>query len=91
MKKGVSIKLSEQARAQAIAALREYSADNFDEAFGDLKAALLLDFVLDELGPSIYNQGIVDARAFVEERAADLDAALHHAEFPRTGRRRSFS
>jgi uncharacterized protein (DUF2164 family) len=53
-----------------------------DEEIGDLKAGLLLDFILSELGPSVYNQGLADARAFFEERSNDLAAVLYRDEFP---------
>jgi uncharacterized protein (DUF2164 family) len=53
-----------------------------DQDIGDLKAGMLLDFFLKEIGPTVYNAAITDARAFFEERAADLDAVRHHIEFP---------
>jgi uncharacterized protein (DUF2164 family) len=62
--------------------LREYFAAEMDEPIGDLKAGLLLDFILAELGPSVYNQAIADARAFFEERSNDLGAILTRDEFP---------
>ena len=80
--------LPDAARKQAVAALQQYSRDNLDEPFGDLKAGLLLDFILTELGPSVYNQAIADARAFFEERTADLAAVCFHDEFP-TSRKKS--
>ena len=70
------------ARQQAIAAIQQYFADNMDEPIGDLKAGLLLDFILTELGPTVYNQAIADARAFFEERTSDLGAICYHDEFP---------
>lgn len=76
------IALSEDARQQAIAALQEYFRANLDDEIGDLKAGLLLDFILIELGPSVYNQGLADARAFFEERSNDLAAILYRDEFP---------
>jgi len=76
------IVLAENARKQAIAALQEYFRDNLDDEIGDLKAGLLLDFILNELGPSVYNQGLADARAFFEERSSDLAAILTRDEFP---------
>lgn len=82
-----SLSLPELARKQAIAALQQYFADNVDEPIGDLKAGLLLDFMLSELGPSIYNQAIADARTFFEERTSDLGAICYHDEFP-TSRKR---
>lgn len=65
-----------------MASLRRYFADELDREIGELKAGLLLDYVLEELGPTIYNRAIADARAFYEERAADLDAVCYQAEFP---------
>ena len=53
-----------------------------DDEIGELKANLLLDFILTELGRSVYNQAIADARAFFEERTADLAAVCYHDEFP---------
>jgi uncharacterized protein (DUF2164 family) len=76
------ITLSDAARKQAIAALQEYFRDNLDDEIGDLKAGLLLDFILAELGPSVYNQALADARAFFEERSADLGAIFYRDEFP---------
>ena len=35
-----------------------------------------------EHGPTIYNQGIADARALFEERSADLAAICYQIEFP---------
>ncbi len=82
MRKKPSISLPDAARKQAVAAVQQYFADNMDEPIGDLKAGLLLDFFLSELGPSVYNQAIADARAFFEERASDLAAICYHDEFP---------
>ncbi len=83
-----SITLSDDARKQAVAALREYCAEHMDEQIGDLKAQLLLDFILAELGPTIYNQGIADARVFFEERVEDLAAVCFCEEFPSSTRRK---
>ena len=83
-----SITIADEARRQATTALRSYFAEHWDEDVGDLKAGLLLDFILAELGPTVYNQAIADARAFFEERAGDLAAVCHREEFPSAGRRR---
>ncbi len=80
--------LPEQARTQAVAALRHYIAENLDQEVGDLKATLLLEFVVSEFGPTIYNQAIADARAFLDERIADMASVCFHPEFPTTVRRK---
>lgn len=77
-----SIVISDEARKQAVASIRRYFAESLDDEIGELKAILVLDYFLAELGPTIYNQAIADARGFFEERAADLGAICYHAEFP---------
>ncbi len=88
MREKPSITVSDDARKHAVAALRDYFAKNMDEEIGDLKAALLFDFVLTELGPTIYNQAIADARAYFEERVSDLSGVCYHAEFPSSIKRK---
>ncbi len=85
------ITLGDDTRSKAVASIRRYSAHELDQQIGDLKSALLLDYILAELGPTIYNQAIADARKFFEERTADLSAVCYQAEFPlssKTGRSR---
>ncbi len=76
------ITISDEAKKRAIASIKRYFLENMDDEFGDLKADLLLDFFLREIGPTVYNQAIADARGFFEERAADLEGICYHAEFP---------
>lgn len=42
---------------------------------------LLLDYFLREIGPSVYNQAIADAQAYLEDRVADLSGACYETEF----------
>jgi uncharacterized protein (DUF2164 family) len=77
-----TITIPDEAKKQAVASIKQYFAENMDESIGDLKAGLLLDYFLQEIGPTVYNAAIADARAFFEERAADLDGICYQAEFP---------
>jgi uncharacterized protein (DUF2164 family) len=88
MHKHSSLALADDARKKAIASLRAYSAENFDDELSELKAMLLLDHILEDIAPAIYNQAALDARRFVEDRAADIEAALHKSEFPVSGKRK---
>lgn len=84
--------LSDDARKQAIASIKQYFEAELDQTIGELKAALVLDYFLAELGPAVYNQGIADAKTFFDERAADLSALCSRDEFPywpKAGRRKS--
>lgn len=75
------IELSDTARNQSIASLRRYFAEELDQDIGDLKARLMLEFILKEIGPSIYNGAIADAQTFFRDRVADLDGACTAPEF----------
>lgn len=81
-------RIPDEARTRAVASLRRYVAEELDQEIGDLKADLFLRYVLEEVGPTIYNQAIADARRFFEERTADLEGVCYQDEFPYWGRHR---
>ncbi len=76
-----SIELSKPARADAIASIQRYFKEELPEPIGDLPAGLLLNFILEEIGPAIYNQAIADAQARLAGRVADLNGELYADEF----------
>jgi uncharacterized protein (DUF2164 family) len=77
----VTIELSKQARADAVASIQRYFRDEMPEPIGDLKAGLLLNFLLEEIGPAIYNKAIADAQARLLGRVSDLNGELYADEF----------
>jgi uncharacterized protein (DUF2164 family) len=77
----MAITLRPETRQQLIASLKRYAAEHLDEEIGDLKAGLLLDFCLAEIGAVVYNQAIADAQAYFHERTTDLDGVCHQPEF----------
>ncbi|MGD9903514.1 MAG: DUF2164 domain-containing protein [Vicinamibacterales bacterium] len=68
-------------RRRLLESIRKYAAENLDEELGDLKAGLLLDFCLAEVGAVVYNQAIADAQAYFQERTTDLEGVCHQPEF----------
>lgn len=77
----MSIELSKQARAEAIASIQQYFERNMPEPIGELPAGLLLNFFVEEIGPAIYNKAIADAQARLTVRVADLSGELYEDEF----------
>lgn len=77
----IPIEISKQSRADAIASLQRYFEENLAEPIGDLPAGLLLNFFLEEVGPAIYNQAILDAQARMQQRVSDLNGELYADEF----------
>ena len=41
----------------------------------------MLDFVLKEIGPTIYNQAIGDAQNYFQARVSDLEGVCYETEF----------
>jgi len=76
-----TIELTKQHRADAIASIQRYFEENLNEPIGDLPAGLLLNFILEEIGPAIYNQAIADAQSRLQLRVSDLSAELYADEF----------
>jgi uncharacterized protein (DUF2164 family) len=77
----LTIELSKEKRAEAIASMKKYFEDEIREPIGDLRAGLLLDFFLEEIGPAIYNEAIADAQTRLAARVADLEGELYADEF----------
>ena len=75
------ITLSPETTRRLVASIKRYAAENLEEEIGDLKAGLLLEYCLKEIGPSIYNQAIADAQAYFTGRVADLEGVCHEEEF----------
>ncbi len=73
------IKLSRAEQQRLVASLRRYCEENL-EPVGELKASLLLDFVLREVGPSVYNQAVLDAQARMMSHIQDLPGEVYERE-----------
>ena len=91
----MTIELTKEDRTQAIASIERYFREHMDEPIGNIAAGGLLGFLLEEIGPSIYNKGVADAQERLQSRVAELDFEVHEAEFgywrkhgiaPKTGR-----
>ena len=77
----MTISLPDDARKQSVASIKRYFAEELDQDIGELKAGLLLEFMLKEIAPTIYNGAIADAQTFLRDRLADLDGACSVPEF----------
>ena len=77
----MAITLTDDTRQQLIESIRRFVEERMDEEIGDLKAILLLDYFLEEIGPTIYNKAISDAQAYMQEKLSDLDGTCYEPEF----------
>jgi uncharacterized protein (DUF2164 family) len=77
----MTIELSKEAKQNALESLQKYFQVNMEEPIGHLAAGALLQFFLEEIGPSMYNKGVADAQERMQLRLSELDYEIHADEF----------
>lgn len=77
----MAIKLNQDVEQRLLVSIQRYCAANLDEEVGELKARLLLDFCLREIGPSVYNQAVLDAQSAMQDKIAEIDTVCYQTEF----------
>ena len=75
------IELNKADRQQAIESIERYFLQHLDQKIGNIAAGGLLSFVLQEIGPSIYNKAVADAQERLQARVQELDFEVHEDEF----------
>jgi len=75
------IDLIPQERDEVIHSLKRYFTEEMDEELSDLRARLLLDFVMKEIAPLAYNRGVQHAEEFFRKRLEDLPATCFEPPF----------
>jgi uncharacterized protein (DUF2164 family) len=76
------IQLADERRRQLLESIQRYHADHFDEPLSEFRAEGLLEFFLLRLGPAVYNQGVRDACAYMQEKLADIEGDVYEPEHP---------
>lgn len=66
------IKLTKEKEEHMINAIKRYFSSEREEDLGDLASKLILHFIIEELAPEFYNQGVYDAHKYMSDRCEDL-------------------
>lgn len=66
------IKLTKEKRDEMISAIKTYFLNEREEELGDLATSLMLNFIIEELAPEFYNQGVYDSYKYMNDRNEDL-------------------
>jgi len=77
----MTIEVTKENRKEIIASIQRYFEENMEEKIGNITAGALLDFLLEELGPIVYNKAVADAQARLQLRLLELDFEIHEEEF----------
>lgn len=76
MKGKAFIRLEKERRDEMTEAIRDYFLKAREEEIGHLASGLLLDFIIEELAPEFYNQGVMDSYRFMAEKVEDVQQLL---------------
>jgi len=66
------ITISKEEKEKLISEIQEYFLEERNEELGNLAAGFILDFIIDNIAPTFYNQGIRDSIRYMNERVEDL-------------------
>jgi uncharacterized protein (DUF2164 family) len=78
----MKVNIPKETKEQMVHKIQEYFVYERSEEIGELGAQILLDFMISELGPYIYNQGVKDAKAVVEQKTVSIEEDLYSLEIP---------
>jgi len=70
----MAIELGKEETKEVIASLQRYFSEEREEELTEMRAKFLLDFILKEIAPLAYNQGVKDAETFFRAKIEDLPA-----------------
>ena len=68
----MNLQISKEETGQLVASNQKDIREELDHEIGELQAKLLLEYVLKEIGPFAYNQGVRDAEDYLRLRIEDL-------------------
>jgi uncharacterized protein (DUF2164 family) len=77
----MTIEISKEARKEAIASIERYFKENMEERIGNIAAGALLGFILEEIGPLVYNQAVAEVQERLQSRISEIDIEVHEDEF----------
>jgi uncharacterized protein (DUF2164 family) len=74
------VKFKPDQRKQAIHSISRYLLEELEQEIGEMQAGFLLDYYHTEIAPIAYNQGVGDARRYLEEKMEDLTGTCFEHE-----------
>jgi uncharacterized protein (DUF2164 family) len=76
----MAIKLQPQQTDDSVASLKKYFSTELELELSELRAGMLLDYILKEIAPLAYNQGVSQAEEFMRSKLEDMTATCFEPE-----------
>ncbi|MFC0523733.1 DUF2164 domain-containing protein [Pontibacillus salicampi] len=83
----MDMKFPREEREQIIESIQAYFEIERGEEIGNLGAEQLLDYIVQEVGPLLYNQGVRDAKKMVDQKLLNIDEDITSLEKQKQTRR----
>ena len=77
----MAIELPREVRQEAIKSIERWFQEERGERIGNIAAGALLGFLLEEIGPSIYNRAVADVQERLRIRVDEVEIEVHEDEF----------
>jgi len=77
----MTIEFEKEIERQLLASIKEFFKEQLDAEIGDLKATLLLRYILKEIGPTIYNRAVADVSRHLRDIVDEIDGVCFEPEF----------
>lgn len=73
----IPIKLPKEDKEVLVRSVQAYFEEEHGETIGEIRAEALIDYMIGELAPHLYNHGLADARRVLAEKAAQTEDELY--------------
>lgn len=78
----MTVPVDDERRTALVARIQGFYLEEFEEDLSAFRAEQLLDFLLENAGPQLYNQAVQDARQWMQRKLDDLEGDVHVPEQP---------
>lgn len=78
----MTLKIPREQKMQIISLVQQYFREERDEEIGDLAAELLMDFMIKQISPFVYNQAINDVQSILSQKMASLEDEVYALKMP---------
>ena len=71
----MALEFNKQETAELVPSLQKYFREEFEEEIGEMRAKFVLEYILKEIAPLAYNQGVRDAQEHFRRATEDVSGA----------------
>jgi uncharacterized protein (DUF2164 family) len=80
--KKVIKKFPKELKEDIVSNIQHYFHEEKDESLGNLEAEQILNFMLQQIGPLVYNQALSDMRKVIQQQFSSLEEETYALEKP---------